>query len=113
MAKPIISDLEYWGNDERADVLFFNTPVRHHSVTPLLQGRDFQELLQPFNLAIAYNSVSLCFFLWQGTGGVEFGCESFGLGCNRLIDGFGNGFEHAVEYPLMKRIQYIPVKYSK
>ena len=28
------------------------------------------------------------------------GCESFGIGCNELIDGFGNGFEHAAEYPL-------------
>jgi hypothetical protein len=35
-----------------------------------------------------------------GTAGVAVGCESYGIGCNELIDGFGNGFGHAVEYPL-------------
>jgi hypothetical protein len=42
--------LEYWSNDERIDAFFFKTPI--------LQGRDFQELLQALNhLFIGYNYV--------------------------------------------------------
>ena len=40
-----------------------------------------------------------------GTAGVEVGCESYGIGCNGLIDGFGNGFGHAAEYPLWHQLK--------
>ena len=93
-------------------ISFFST--LQYSIISLLQGQDFQELLQPLNnLFIGYNSALLWFFRWQGTGSVQFGCKSFGIGCNRLVDGFGNGFKHAVEYPLVERIKTIPVQNSK
>ena len=39
--------LEYWSNDGRMDV-FFST--LQYSITPLCQGRDFQELSETFEL---------------------------------------------------------------
>ena len=43
---------EYWSNDERIDVFFFNTPVLHHS-----NAETFKNCWQPLNyLFIGYNS---------------------------------------------------------
>jgi hypothetical protein len=41
--------LECWSNDQRIDVSFFNTPILHHSSTPLLRlSRTFGNFKLPF-----------------------------------------------------------------
>ena len=103
-----IGVLEYGSNDERAEVLI---SILQCSIT---QSPRLSIIIATFERPFfGYYSVPLWFFRWQGTGGVKFGREPFRIGGNGLVNGFGNGFEHAVEYPLMERIQYIPVQNTK